>query len=198
MRLLRTRAWSAIAVWLALSGCSSAPDATESTESDIGVVPEWFADELQLQESVDLSCAGIPTDGPPAEFEIVADAVALPASPNHAALQTSGRESADGDRYFFAKTGLVWNTAASFELVVPEEFRPTMAIGWGGPAPHAHRVVVQCAGPDEWVAMPGGYWVTEPICADVIVGTADVQVTVQIGLGTPCPLQAPPQGPSDD
>ncbi len=150
-----------------------------------------------VQTSLELTCAGTSTAAPPDNFEVVHDAVALPSSPNHSALQTSAREAPDGSKYFFAKTGLIWNTNASFELIVPDDQRSRMAIGWGGPAPHAHSILMNCDGSDDWVGLAGGYWVTEPFCADLVVRSAASEQTIQVGLGTPCDGQEPPRGPRD-
>jgi hypothetical protein len=134
-----------------------------ASTTEPGRVEPTLPEELDVQPSLTLGCEGTAMAGPPEDFEVVSDAVALPTSPNHPALQTSRREAADGSIYFFAKTGLIWNETSSFELVVPEALRRRMAIGWGGPAPHSHSVEVSCEGQEGWVGLPGGYWVTEPL-----------------------------------
>lgn len=125
--------------------------------------------------------------------------MALPASTTYPrALQTAVRTSDDGSVYFFAKTGVIWRNDASFDLVVPEELQPVLAIGWGETASAAHQVSLRCdeGGKGEWIAAPGGYWISEPICAQVVVRSDDEEQTVGIGLGAPCPGQAPPVDPT--
>ena len=48
----------------------------------------------------------------------------------------------------------------------------------------------------KWLAYAGGYWIDHPACVPIIVRTGGKQQTVHIGIGTPCPGQQPPQGPS--
>lgn len=168
-----------------------ASGATQSTSSDT------LASVLEVADAVDLVCPGSPVQ-PPADFENVLDVVALPASPSYAnALQTSVRDADDGSVSYFAKTGLWWRGDATFDIAVPAELRTTMAIGWGGPAQAAYTVRVDCGLSDSWMVMAGGYWVREPICAELVVRVGTKEQRVPIGLGGPCPGQAPPIGPSD-
>lgn len=153
--------------------------------------------ELGVRSDVELPCPGSLIE-PPDDFEQVLDVVALPASPVYPnALQTNARDAADGSVYYFAKTGLWWRGDATFELVVPKELRSDLAIGWGGPAEVAQRVQVDCESAESWMLHPGGYWLREPMCAEIIVQVGPNEQRVEIGLGTPCSGQAPPAGPSD-
>ena len=155
-----------------------------------------FLSELDVQDETTLRCFGSAITEP-LGFEDIDGVVALPTSPTHPALQTSARTAADGSTYYFAKTGLFWTAPATFELSVASDLRSSMAIGWGGPAQAAHTVRMSCDDDNAWVALPGGYWVTEPMCADLIVRVNGVEHTVQIGLGEACEGQDPPQGPTD-
>ena len=179
------------------SACSSDAETVEQTPIDSAAETSGFVRQLDVQASIEMRCAGTSSAGPPDTFEVVDGVVALPSSPSHPALQTSERDAADGSKYFFAKTGLFWKSNASFELTIPDDQRSRMAIGWGGPAPHAHSIVVNCDGSDDWLGLAGGYWVTEPFCADLVIRSAGSEKTIQIGLGTPCAGQEPPQGHSD-
>jgi hypothetical protein len=152
-----------------------------------------------------LPCANyIDTQPPPESFRVVLGVVALPTSPNYPALQTSRTADGDHPRRLFAKTGLIIKAKTSFELIVPPQIAAPAArlgIGWGGtPSTPSQRIVVSnCprAGKSEWLAYPGGYWVDHPACAPLIVKTDGKEQQVHVGLGTPCPGQQPPQGPSE-
>jgi hypothetical protein len=143
-----------------------------------------------------LSCSGsIGTDAPPAPFETVLGVVGLPTSPRYEALQTS--RSGSGAERLFAKTGLVIKAGSAFDLIVPAG--TALRIGWGQTDPGTRLHVPACpnAGGDGWLAYPGGYWTTRPACVPLVVAAAGGRREVHIGLGTPCPGQRPPQGPSD-
>jgi len=138
---------------------------------------------------------------PPPEFEKVLDVVALPTSSKAAALQTGRTGDPDPAVRLFAKTGLVIKAGTKFELVVPDEAKDMVSIGWGGaPSTPSRRITVSCparASSSGWQAYVGGYWAPRPACVPLIVRAGGKEQRVLIGLGTPCPGQLPPQGPSD-
>ncbi len=149
--------------------------------------------------STDLGCYGSRST-PAEDLTIYFDSVALPTSDRYpTALQTGAQGDAVQDRAgrLFAKTGLYFKPGHAFELIVPDELRDRLSIGWDS---RSWRVVVgECVGvPAEWVVLPGGYWVADPLCADLIVRSAGSEQRVKIGLGTPCPGQAPPPQPSQE
>lgn len=145
-----------------------------------------------------LACGDyIDGNAPVAPLRVVLGVVALPVSPRYPALQTS-RTGEGGALRLFAKTGLVIRPGTSFELIVPAAVASRLGIGWGMPGTPSDRVVVSdCANPGGgWLAYPGGYWIDHPACVPIIVRADGRQQEVHIGLGTPCPGQQPPQGPS--
>jgi hypothetical protein len=151
-------------------------------------------------ESV-LSCGNyIDTHAPTAPLLVVLGVVALPVSPASPALGTALTGDGNGPKRLFAKTGLVFKAGTTFELVVPAEFSDRLSIGWGGApsAPSRRLIVSNCAnrGGAGWLAYPGGYWVDHPACVSLIVKAGSKQQQVHIGVGTACPGQRPPQGPS--
>lgn len=172
----------------ALSACSGSGGRTGSD----------LASRIEVIDSAELVCSPAPS-APPSDFTIVLDSVALPAATTYPyALQTSRREADNGESFYFAKTGLFWRGDATFEIEVPDEMNDQLAINWGsGDQPKAHSVCADCDLDAEWAVAPGGYWVTEPMCAEIIVRVDGTEQREQIGLGTPCPGQEPPQGPSD-
>jgi hypothetical protein len=133
-----------------------------------------------------------------APLQVVLGVVALPVSPAYPALQTSLSGDGSGAPRLFAKTGLVIRPGTTFELIVPAPFADRLRIGWGSPGTPSHRVMVSnCPNPGGgWLAYAGGYWIDHPACVPIIVRAGGKQQTVHIGLGTPCPGQRPPQGPS--
>lgn len=133
-----------------------------------------------------------------APLQVVLGVVALPASPGYSALGTSLSGDGNGPLRLFAKTGLLIRPGTTFELIVPSRFTSRLSIGWGMPGTPSHRLLVSnCAGTDgRWLAYAGGYWIDHPACVPVIVRAGGRQQQVHIGVGTACPGQRPPQGPS--
>jgi hypothetical protein len=131
-----------------------------------------------------------------APLRVVLGVVAVPASPGSAALQTA--RSGDGPLRLFAKTALLIRPGTTFELIVPGRFTSRLSIGWGSPGTPSHQVLVSnCAGTGGgWLAYAGGYWIDHPACVPIIVRADGKQQQVNIGVGTACPGQRPPQGPS--
>ncbi len=138
---------------------------------------------------------------PPRYFETVLDVVALPASSKAAALQTSRTAAPDPAVRLFAKAGLLIRAGTKFELVVPDEAKDMVSIGWGGaPSTPSRKLTVSCsarASSSGWQAYAGGYWAPRPACVPLIVRAGGTEKRVLIGLGIPCPGQLPPRGPSD-
>ncbi|HSR84053.1 MAG TPA: hypothetical protein VLM11_07720 [Streptosporangiaceae bacterium] len=133
-----------------------------------------------------------------APLRVVLGVVGLPISPGYPALQTALSGGGNGALRLFAKTGLRVRPGTEFELLVPARFTSRLSIGWGNPGTPSHRVVVNnCpqAG-SGWLAYPGGYWIDHPACVQIIVRAGSKQQLVHIGVGTACPGQRPPQGPS--
>jgi hypothetical protein len=133
-----------------------------------------------------------------APLQVVLGVVALPVSPGYPALQTSLSGYGSGALRLFAKTGLVIRPGITLELIVPASFADRFRIGWGTSAAPSQRVVVNnCSNPGGgWLAYAGGYWIDHPACVPIIVRAGGKQREVHIGVGTPCPGQRPPQGPS--
>ncbi|MDR2985751.1 MAG: hypothetical protein LBV34_13020 [Nocardiopsaceae bacterium] len=132
-----------------------------------------------------------------APLQVVLGVVALPVSPRHAALQTSVSGRGKGPLRLFAKTGLVIRPGTTFELVIPARFTSRLSIGWGPSGAPSHKVLVDnCTAGSGWLAYAGGYWIDHPACVPIIVRAGGKQQQVHIGVGTACPGQRPPPGPS--
>jgi len=204
MRVADKLKTSALALAILATACTGSSNNTDSPTSTTEPGIDAQADgglpaELNVADVVELPCSGSANEAPN-DFQQVLDVVALPTAPTYPnALQTSIRDAEDGTVYFFAKTGLWWRGHTTFQLSVPAELHDVMAIGWGGPAELAHTVSVDCDPDTEdgWLVLAGGYWVREPMCAELIVEAGGNSQTLKIGLGLPCPGQDPPAGPSD-
>jgi hypothetical protein len=133
-----------------------------------------------------------------APLQVVLGVVALPTSPGYPALQTSLSGDGTGPLRLFAKTGLLIKPGAAFELIVPSRFASRLSIGWGAPGTPSHQVQVgNCASVGGgWLAYAGGYWIDHPACVPIIVKAGGKEQQVDVGVGTACPGQQPPQGPS--
>jgi hypothetical protein len=196
MAIMRTSAKSS--VWLTTcllvisgSACVSATPVESSTP------PNGIA-LLPCQDVIASKAA------PPSDFSVVLDRVALPTG---RALQTN--RGSDPAAWLFAKEGLLIRRGRSFDLVVPDDLRGRLAFGWGSPAKRTSQLRVAGCRPtgtilqpgpspahyresDEWLAYPGGYWVSEPACVYVLVIAGQAKQTVRIGVGAACPGQSPP------
>lgn len=149
-----------------------------------------------------IRCQNYVDQHPPAagDLEVILGAVALPTAPRFAALQTAPSGETDPALRLFAKTGLRVRRGATIEIEVPESARSQLAIGWGGaPSTPAWLVRITCPpapGSSGWFSYVGGYWLPKPACLPLIVRVGHQEQVVHIGLGTPCPGQRPPEGPS--
>lgn len=141
----------------------------------------------------------IGTQPPSDRYEIVLGVVALTTSRAGPALQTSETGNPGVER-LFAKSGLLIRAGVTVELEAPPELRGRLAIGWGSPGEVSHRVVVANCQPRagdsaQWLAYAGGYHVDEAMCAALTVRADGREQQVRLGIGTPCPGQAPPEVP---
>ena len=133
------------------------------------------------------------------QLQVVLGVVALPISPRYPALGTALSGDGSGPLRLFAKTGLFFRPGTTFELIVPARFASRLRIGWGNPGTPSQTVgISNCASPGGggWLAIAGGYWIDHPACVPIIVRAGGRQQQVHIGVGTACPGQRPPQGPS--
>jgi len=128
--------------------------------------------------------------------------VALPTAPAYTALQTS-RTGMHGRLRLFAKTGLLIKPRTRFELRVPAALTRRMAISWGNagdPPPRSRFVVDDCGRGtttgSRWLVYAGGFYVSHPACVPLEVIANGRRARVRIGVGTPCPGQRPPLGPT--
>jgi hypothetical protein len=151
----------------------------------------------------DLPCSEfIGTQAPERDMRVILGVVALPTSrPLRRALQTTRSGLHAPVARLFAKWGLVIRAGARLRLIVPDRLRNRFSIGWGN-AGEGHRgttiVVDNCTGPPgaRWLAYAGGYYVSDPFCAALIVAAHRQRRRVRIGVGKACPGQRPPPQPT--
>jgi hypothetical protein len=174
--------------WVSLTLASPLGSRSVVRQSDGAALPVFAPFSL-------LRCADSSTafDQPPADRQVLFDQVALP---THKALQTNRSGDLDFAGRLFAKAGLYIASGSSFSLIVPADWVGRLTIGWGSPGQRTtHLYVRDCAASalqKHWLAFAGGFWIDQPACVPLLVKTASQQQTVQIGLGAPCPGQAPP------
>jgi hypothetical protein len=153
-----------------------------------------------ILDSTALECRNYIGAQPPDDaYEIVLGVVALQTSRAGPALQAFDREE-PGPARLFAKSGLLIRADTTFELQVPPEITDRMSIGWGSSGDLSHRLVVADCQPRagdsaKWLVYAGGYYVDEVMCAALTVKTDGREKQVRLGIGAPCPGQAPPEGP---
>lgn len=118
--------------------------------------------------------------------------VALPKS----ALQANRSGEPDPSARLFAKNGLEIASGSTFMLSVPDDWMGRASIGWGSPPIRTmHLYVPACReviSGNRWLVFAGGFWAAEPSCVPLRVNAGTQQETIQIGVGTACPGQAPP------
>ena len=191
-RSIPRRAWWAISVVvLTATSCSSTSTASPTPTDQISV--------LGCQDVI----ASQPT--PPSDSSTFLGGVALPTG---RALQVNSSGNTDAQGTLFAKDALIIRRGASFDLVVPEQWRGRLTLIWGSLGkPTDHLRVPGCrpaqrmpssshwAVTDDWLVYPGGYFVSRSACVSVIVRAGQAEQTVGIGVGAACPGQSPPPSP---
>ena len=187
---LARRGWLVMgALVLTITACSPSTSTVSPTPSDTTAV-------LPCQDVIASAAT------PPSESSIILDSVALPTG---RALQANQSRNSDPLAKLFAKDGLFIRRGASFELLVPEQWRGRLAVGWGSPGlPTTHLRVPGCRPTqrmpsssrwdltDQWLMYPGGYSVPQVACVSVVVKAGQAEQTVRIGVGAACPGQSPP------
>ncbi len=140
----------------------------------------------------------INTAAPPPGMRIVGGVVALPVSPQMAALQTVRTGSTHHAVRLYAKEGLWIKTGEPFTLSVPRRLGGVASIGWGpSVTPAVTLNVPSChTGRAQWMSYPGGYFVRHTLCLPLVVRAHGKRESVPIGVGVGCPGQKPPPAPT--
>ncbi len=176
---------------IAATACDSSISSVTKTPTD-GII-------LLLCQNVILSK---PT--PPSDLSIVLARVALPTIN---ALQANRSGDSDPSARLFTKGVIMIRRGASFDIVVPDEWRGRLLIGWARQGRRGTHVRVPGCRPthtldpiretsDDWLEYAFGFWVSEPACVSLIVRADQAESTVRMGLGASCPGQGPPPSPA--
>ena len=158
--------WAAIAT--SIASCS--PGRTQPLKSNV------------------LECTGNMHDGPPQNYTVYFDAVALPAAPAYPNLGTA-RDPEDRSTPRWAKAPLWFRPMVPFSLQIADESRARPGMGWGYPGKPAKEVVNEpCSGAQPgWAVLPGGFWGAKDLCIAVEVRSGADRAMANIGLGVDCP-----------
>jgi hypothetical protein len=193
-RPLAGPAWLVIAALVLTSAaCSPSTPTVSPTPSDAIAV-------LHCEDVIASATA------PPSDASVILEDVALPTGRALQANQTGG---SNPDAALFAKDGLFIRRGASFDLVVPDQWKGRLAVSWGSPGkPTTHLRVPGCRPTqrmpsssrwdlsDQWLIYPGGYSVSQVACVSLLVRAGQSEQTVRIGVGASCPGQGPPPPPA--
>ena len=116
--------------------------------------------------------------------------VALPQG-DQLQLGGSGMESDVGSSRRFAKFGLLIRPQEDFQLHVGPDSQYNALIDWGNTIadrPAGSLAFSGCPGEtDTWLVYPGGVWLYEPSCTDLVVITAKAAETFSLPVGAECP-----------
>lgn len=175
---------------IAATACDSSTSAVTKTPSD-GII-------VLLCQNVILS-----EPAPRSDLAVVLDRVALPIINS---LQANRSGDSDPSARLFTKSLIMIRRGASFDVVVPDEWRGRLIIGWARQGRRGTHVRVPGCRPthtldpiretsDDWLGYAFGFWVSEPACVSLIVRAGQAESTVRIGVGASCPGQGPPPSP---
>jgi hypothetical protein len=183
-------------VGLVISLLLIAATACDSSTSAVTKTPSGGIVVLPCQNVI------LSNPAPSSDLSIVLDRVALPTIN---ALQANGSGDSDPSTRLFTKSLIMIRRGASFDVVVPDEWRGRLIIGWARQGRRGTHVRVPGCRPthtlnpirdtDDWLGYALGFWVSEPACVSLIVRAGQAESTVRIGLGASCPGQGPPPSP---
>ena len=140
------------------------------------------ANEIPCADAIDRLSA------PPADHDVVLDAVALPTK----VLQVN---DAGEPGLLFAKHGLIVRANTVIELRVSAESGRNTLIGWGSPGPRATDLQLPgCPGDTDWLVFAGGYTVDAPVCVTLTVHANGGEAQAHVGVGADCPARHPQPG----
>ena len=106
-------------------------------------------------------------------------------------LGRSGMDFDLGSSRRFAKFGLLIRPQADFQMHVGPESQFNALIDWGNTAdgrPAGSLAFSSCPGDsDTWLVYPGGVWLYEPSCTELVVITTKTSAALRLPGGAECP-----------
>ena len=129
----------------------------------------------------------------PPDTMTVFGAVGLPTT----ALPTSRGVDRTGVSVLFAKAPLFIAVNSLISVSVAPEWRGILGLSWQSSLRDVTTLQVHaCRGPTRWLLVYGGFSASRVGCMAVIINNGSGRQRVPIGIGAPCPGQAPPAQPS--
>ncbi|MEM7271644.1 MAG: hypothetical protein AAF547_01065 [Actinomycetota bacterium] len=123
---------------------------------------------------------------PPADWNVAADVIALPADD----VLTRGRFD-DGLGRWFTKFGLIVRAERAFVLRVAAADRANAVMGWGAgsdpPVPSLTFDGCPSETGEPWIVWAGGVWTEEPACTTLEVVADGVSIEARLPVGIACP-----------
>lgn len=161
-----------------------ASSSTQPATRSSSVSEQLAADRLDCTDPI--SELGSPPDG----FQLIDGVVALQTiETSSRPLQLGRTVAAESGDLRFAKTGLIVRSGAEFEIIVSPPSGVQALVSWGntGKARPTHLFMVgPCEAQAKWIAFPGGYFVSEAACVELIVQHRNIDTHVSVGVGTSC------------
>jgi hypothetical protein len=183
----------------AVLACLVAGVASLVIPADVGA-----ADSIRATAAAVLDCRNPigAADTPRRDVTPIGGAVALQtAATTPAALQTDAiPDPSVPSHHFWAKSPLFVRAGRTARIVVPRDQAGRVAVTWGN-TDHdgiASRdfSVGHCPSASKWIVFPGGFFVAEPACIDLVVHADGEATRVRVGVGAACRGQRPPPEPS--
>lgn len=178
------------------NGCSDAEQKERAPGQHAEVSRRPPATPVRLSPAT-LRCTDVidQVEAPPVGYTIARGGVALSTgSDGSHGNQVSEDPHAEYGARLFAKFGLLVQAGAALELVVPEEDRPAMSVGWGHGAARTWELrAPPCIGTGRWNVFAGGIWVEDRGCYAIVVRAAGREELLRIGVGSPCPGGGSPE-----
>jgi hypothetical protein len=169
-------------------GSAIASSSTQLATPTSSVSEELAGDRLDCTDPI--SELASPPDG----FQVIDGVVALQTiETSSRPLQLGRTVATESGELQFAKTGLIVRSGTEFEIVVSPPPGVQAFVSWGNTGkgqPTQLFMVGPCEAQATWIAFPGGYFVSEAACVDLIVKHRNIDNQVSVGVGASCDGQA--------
>jgi hypothetical protein len=129
---------------------------------------------------------------PPVGFRVWSDAVALPSEDREQGLGRSGPDNDPTSARRFAKVPLIIKRGEVVDLLVGAHSQRNVLVSWGkltSSGPASHLTSERCSSSDDvgqWLVFPGGVWVLEPQCVELVVQVGRSREIAKLDVGQRC------------